>query len=192
MAYSRVNEALPLAGGSDLALGGVVNDAANPFTDDSAYNGTTHRRRLRPPTVNGAGAAPDTALARGVCFARLNEAYKDGDALNVELTVLATRALGTHTKADVRVFALGADGVATGADLCTTAEQSFQGQTVATTLTFALNTAGLVAGSRLVIEVEINLNDTGAAGGSADAQAFLSRLRLTGTPRGGWRFVDQM
>lgn len=187
---ARLSKAPTFSGGADVPLRALINDAANPFADDSAYDGSSHRRRLVTPAVNGDDASPDTAMCRAAFAIRMNEAYRDGDALSVELTVHATRALGTHTKADVRVYALGADGVASGADLCVTAEQSFQGQTTPTALAFALNTASLVAGSRLMVEVEINLNDTGAAGGSADAYAYLDRLRITGSPRGGWRFIE--
>ncbi|MFM9958430.1 MAG: hypothetical protein ACKVZJ_10160 [Phycisphaerales bacterium] len=174
----------------ELPLNELVNDGSNPFNDDFVFSAAASRRRLVTPVVNGSDADPDTLIARRSLFVRLNRAYVAATALSVDVTVFASRALGTHTKATVRAYAVGTDGVATGANLVTTAEQTFQGQTTPTVLSFAINPASLVPGSKLCIEIEFNLNDTGVAGGSADATATLSRALLTTTAAGGLDFFQ--
>lgn len=167
-----------------------IDDPSNPFTMELIVTGGSQRCRLATPAVNGDGAAPDTAACKRVWIIALNQAYEAGTDLAVELTCWNSRSIATHSKVDLVVKKLGADGAETGADLCTTAEQTLSSVTVPTVYSFTVNGAGLAVGDRIIITVERNLNDTGAAGASPDAYGYLSKCALVGSFRGELPIAD--
>lgn len=175
----------------DLPIMGGFNDPSNTFSDDVVVTGGTQKARLKTPAINGAGAAPDTAACKRAWVIRLNESYVDGLDLEVALTVFNSRAIATHSKVDCEVYKLGTDGSLSGVDLCATAEQVITAVTAATEKVFSVTGSGLAKGDRLMVVGALNLNDTGAAGGSADAYGYLSRAQIGGSMRGGFACVER-
>lgn len=169
----------------ELPLKSGFVDAANPFSEDVNFTVGSEQARLRSGVVNGSDGDPDTAVARITFVRRLTSAYVAASGFTVEPVSHVSRNIATHCKIDCVVRKLDAGGVATGSDLCSTAEITMSTVTTPTQQSFACAGTGLAVGDRVLIEVTLSLNDTGVAGGSADAYAYLDRVDLVGSGRGG-------
>lgn len=164
-------------------LGRGVSDPSNPFADDVVVTGGTITFRSKTVAVNGDDASPDTATSKMIFVGRLTKAYDAGTNFDVEVAGHCSRAPGTSSTVDVQVWKLDANKQGSGSDLCTTAAQS-NAETTATTKVFSVNGSSLSPGDFIAIIVERAINDTGAAGGSVDAFAYLDGVTLLGTMSG--------
>lgn len=179
----------PLTTVCELSLHRGFNDPSNPCDEDIQITGGTPKFRLRTGDVNGDDASPDTDVLKRCWIGRLGPSYVPASGLSIKPVAHVSRAPGTSAKVDVEFYKLDAGGVA-GSDLVTTSEIDLAAITTPTQQTFAVNGASLTNGDRFLVVARISVNDTGAAGGSADMYGFLDRCDIEGQSRGGFVFVE--